>query len=95
MFSPARGGLLCDRCVATEPGAIRLSADALAGLALLLSRPVTQAGEFVELKRSGEILRVVEAFLVHHFQRFRGLRSLEILRALPGIEPVEEPPCPN
>jgi DNA repair protein RecO (recombination protein O) len=95
VFSPARGGLLCDRCAAAEPGAIRLSADALAGLALLLSRPVAEAGEFVELKRSGEILRVVEAFLVHHFQRFRGLRSLEILRALPGIEPGEEPPCPN
>src|SRR5262245_56220494 len=30
VFSPARGGLLCDRCAAAEPGAIRLSADALA-----------------------------------------------------------------
>src|SRR5436309_4886489 len=40
LFSPARGGLLCDRCAAGEPGTVRLSADALAGLALLLSRPV-------------------------------------------------------
>src|SRR5438093_655781 len=36
LFSPARGGLLCDRCAAGEPGTVRLSADALAGLALLL-----------------------------------------------------------
>jgi len=81
LFSPARGGLLCDRCAA-EGGAVRLSADALAGLALLLSRPVAEAGGYLEAKRAGEIQRVVEAFLKHHFQRFQGLRSLEILRAI-------------
>jgi DNA repair protein RecO (recombination protein O) len=81
LFSPARGGLVCDACAA-EGGTIRLSADALAGLALLLSRPVHEAGQYLEVKRSGEILRVVEAFLRHHFQRFQGLRSLELLRSL-------------
>lgn len=84
LFSPARGGLLCDRCAGAEPGTIQLSADALAGMALLLSRPVEQAGEFVEVKRTGEIQRVVELFLMQHFQRFQGLRSLELLRSLPG-----------
>ena len=56
----------------------------MAGLALLLSRPVGEAGEYVELKRTGEILRVIEAFLRHHFHRFQGLRSLELLRTLQG-----------
>jgi DNA repair protein RecO (recombination protein O) len=93
LFSPARGGLLCDRCAAAEPGAVALSADALAGLALMLSRPVAEAGQYLELRRAGEILRVVEAFLAHHFQRFRGLRSLEMLRSLPAFRPVEDPPC--
>lgn len=83
LFSASRGGLLCDRC-ATEGGAVRLSADALAGLSLLLSRPVLEAGDYLEVKRAGELLRVVEAFLRHHFQRFHGLRSLELLRALDG-----------
>lgn len=82
LFSAARGGLLCDRCAASEPGVVALSADGLAGLALLLSRPVAEAGEFVELRRAGEIQRVVEAFLRWHFQRFQGLRSLEVLRAI-------------
>ena len=50
-----------------------------------------QAGEFLEVKRTGEIQRVVEAFLMHHFQRFRGLRSLDLLRALPGTMSDEEP----
>jgi DNA repair protein RecO (recombination protein O) len=95
LFSPSRGGLLCDRCAAREAGTVRLSADALAGLSLLLSRPLDQAGDFVELKRAGELLRVVESFLSHRFQRFQGLRSLEMLRSLPGYEPPEAPPCPN
>ena len=87
LFSPARGGLVCDACAA-EGGTVRLSADALAGLALLLSRPVHEAGQYLEVQRSGEILRVVEAFLKHHFQRFQGLRSLELLRSLNAPERV-------
>ena len=97
LFSAARGGLLCDRCAATEPGAITLSADALGGLSLLLSRPVDEAGQWLalgEVKRTGEILRVVEAFLRQHFQRFQGLRSLEVLRSLPGLETGKDAQCP-
>jgi DNA repair protein RecO (recombination protein O) len=96
LFSPARGGMLCDRCAPREPGVVALSVDALAGLSLLLSRPLGEAGEYVEIRRAGEILKVVEAFLRHHFQRFQGLRSLEVLRSLPEAEPPnnEEKPCP-
>ena len=95
LFSPARGGLLCERCAGVEPGTLRLSADALAGLSLLLTRPVGQAGDFVEVRGAGEILRVVEMFLRHHFLRFQGLRSLELLRSLPGFEVHEATPCPG
>jgi DNA repair protein RecO (recombination protein O) len=91
LFSPARGGMLCDRCAAGEPGLVVLSADALAGLALLLSRPVADAGRWLEVKRAGEILKVVEAFLRHHFQRFQGLRSLELLRGLDHDARPEDP----
>jgi DNA repair protein RecO (recombination protein O) len=84
LFSPSRGGLLCDACARVEAGTVRLSADALAGLSLLLSRPVVDAGQYLEIRRAGEIQRVVEAFLRHHFQRFNGLRSLETLRHLHG-----------
>jgi len=91
LFSPSLGGMVCDRCAASAPAGA-LSADALAGLALLLSRPLEQAGEYVELKRAGEIQRVVEAFLMQHFQRFHGLRSLELLRSLPGVAPDDPAP---
>jgi DNA repair protein RecO (recombination protein O) len=90
-FSPARGGMLCDRCAAAETGTILLSADALAGLSLLLSRPVADAGQYLEVERAGEIYRVVESFLRHHFQRFEGLRSLELLRWLD--EAPRSAPC--
>lgn len=95
VFSSTRGGMLCDRCASAEPGVIALSADALAGLSLLITRPVDQAAQFVEVKREGEILRVVENFLTHHFQRFKGLRSLEVLRSLPDSPIREDSPCPN
>jgi DNA repair protein RecO (recombination protein O) len=73
LFSPARGGMLCDRCAA-EGDVVKLSADALVG----------EAGEYLEVEHTGEILRVIDAFLRHHFHRFQGLRSLELLRALQG-----------
>ena len=90
LFSPARGGMLCDACAPSEPGTIILSADALAGLSLLLSRPVAEAGEYLEVPRAGEIQKVVEAFLRHHFQRFDRLRSLDVLRAF-GASPAASP----
>lgn len=82
LFSPSRGGLVCDRCSTREGGMVVLSPEALASFALLLSRPVADAGEYVELPRAGELFRVVEDFLRMHFQRFQGLRSLEVLRTL-------------
>lgn len=91
-FSPMRGGLLCDRCAAREGGVVFLSPEALASLALLLSRPVLEAGEYVELPRAGELLRVIEDFFRMHFQRFQGLRSLAVLRGLetPGAAAPED-----
>ena len=58
---------------------IRLSADALAGLSLLMTRPVAEAGDYFEVRRAGEILRVVEAFLRHQFhaETVEGAKSLE------------------
>jgi DNA repair protein RecO (recombination protein O) len=84
LFSAARGGMLCDRCAAMEPGAVGLSADALGSMALLLDRPLAEAVEMVDARRAGELQRVAEDYLRAHFQRFAGLRSLEVLRSLPG-----------
>ena len=86
-FSPSRGGLLCDTCAAREGGVLFLSAEALASLALLLSRPVLEAGDYIELPRAGELMRVIEDFFRTHFQRFQGLRALDMLRGLDGPAP--------
>ena len=92
-FSPSRGGLLCDACAAREGGVVILSADALASLVLLLSRPVLEAGDYFEVRSSGELLRVVEDFFRMHFQRFHGLRSLEVLKSLDDPNPPEADRC--
>ena len=68
-----------------------LSPDALASLSLLLSRPLLEAGDLIELPRAGELLRVIEDFFRTHFQRFQGLRSLEVLRGLEAREPPASP----
>ncbi len=93
LFSGARGGMLCDGCARGESGVVALSADGLAALALLLDRPLDQAVGLVEVRRAGELLRVTEDFLRAHFQRFAGLKSLEVLRALPGGLNGEVGPC--
>jgi len=95
VFSPGRGGLLCDACAAREGGVVVLSAEALASLALLLSRPVRDAGEYIELPRAGELLRVIEDFFRMHFQRFQSLRSLQVLRGLEASEPGPGPARPG
>jgi recombinational DNA repair protein (RecF pathway) len=94
LFSPGRGGLVCDVCANREGGVIVLSAEALASFSLLLDRPVGDAGEYIEIQRSGELLRVVEDFLRTHFQRFRGLRSLEVLKSLETPTEPQGPPRP-
>ena len=95
-FSPARGGLLCDTCAAREGGIVFLTPEALGSFALLLSRPILEAGEFVELPRARELYRLIDQFLRTHFQRFKGLRSLDVLRGLGADDraPVPRPPQP-
>ena len=79
------------RCAAGEAGTIVMSADALASLVLLRDRPIAEAGNVAEAKRAGELLKVIEAFLRGQFQRFQGLRSLEMLRTLADPLPAAPP----
>jgi DNA repair protein RecO (recombination protein O) len=95
-FSPSRGGLLCDACAAREGGIVFLSPEALGSFALLMTRPILEAGEFVELPRARELFRLTDQFFRTHFQRFKGLRSLEVLRGLGADErpAAPKPPLP-
>lgn len=95
-FSPARGGLLCDACAAREGGVVFLTPEALGSFTLLMTRPILEAGEYVELPSARELFRLTDQFFRTHFQRFKGLRSLEVLRGLGADErtPVAKPPLP-
>lgn len=94
-FSPSRGGLLCDTCAAREGGIVFLSPEALGSFALLMTRPILEAGEFVELPRARELFRLTDQFFRTHFQRFKGLRSLEVLRGLGADERPADPKPPR
>jgi DNA repair protein RecO (recombination protein O) len=81
-WSALRGGLLCARCAATDPAAAPLSADCRAGLGELLA-----GGPLPVLTRplGDELARALDGFLRAHLPRYRGLRSLKVVRELTAV----------
>jgi DNA repair protein RecO (recombination protein O) len=78
-WSALRGGLLCARCAATEPTAAPLSADCRAGLADLLRGHLPPS---LPRPLGDELARTLDGFLRAHLPRYRGLRSLKVVREL-------------
>jgi DNA repair protein RecO (recombination protein O) len=76
-FAAARGGVVCRICAGAD--AIRLSAEALAGLRRLFA-----VGVLVDLPRAAadDLARSLDAFLRAHLPRYRGLRSLKMAQEL-------------
>ena len=81
-WSALRGGLLCARCAATEPTATPLSADCRAGLGELLAGSLLTA---LPRPLGDELARTLDGFLRAHLPRYRGLRSLKVLRELTAV----------
>jgi DNA repair protein RecO (recombination protein O) len=80
-FAPGRGGVLCGRCAGEEVASIRLSRDAVRDLSRLAVTDLANTDPGPNA-RAGELLKILEVYLQNHFQRFSGLRSLELLREL-------------
>lgn len=80
-FAPGRGGVMCPRCAGEEVGSIRLSRGAAGELYRLAHTDLTGEAP-APMERAGELLKIVEVYLQNHFQKFSGLRSLELLREL-------------
>ena len=64
-----------------DVGSIRLSRNAVGELYRLAHIDLTESAP-EPAGRSGELLKIVEVYLQNHFQKFSGLRSLELLREL-------------
>ena len=77
---------MCAACAPHEPVAVTLSGEALADLRRLLAHDLSRAAPG-PTARAGELLKVMEAYLQMHFQKFGGFRSLAILHA------IEAPPA--
>lgn len=82
LFAALRGGIACPSCAEADPGAVRLSDEARVGLAALV------AGErpsLVPRSVGDEIARVLDGFLRAHLPRYRGLRSLKVMREVSAV----------
>ncbi len=76
-WNPARGGTLCPACAARDATAVPLSGEARAALrALVAGAPAPR----FERALGDEIARALDAFLRLHLPRYRGLRSLKVVR---------------
>jgi DNA repair protein RecO (recombination protein O) len=82
VFVALRGGIACLSCGESDPSAVRLSDEARAGLTALVAgkRPA-------EVPRAvgDEMARVLDGFLRAHLPRYRGLRSLKVMREVSAV----------
>jgi DNA repair protein RecO (recombination protein O) len=78
-FVAARGGVACPACVERDPRAIRLSGEARTELVRLMAGKAPS-----ELPRAlgDERARALDGFLRAHLPRYRGLRSLKMVKEL-------------
>ena len=79
-WNAARGGVVCARCAAHDAAATPFSAAARATLAALLAPDPAAAAPVLERALGDELARVLDAFMRMHLPRYRGLRSLKVVR---------------
>ena len=87
-WSALRGGLLCRRCAARDATAAPLADEVRDGLRALLAAGGEGDGyRPAALPRplGDDMARLLDGFLRAHLPRYRGLRSLKIVRELGGV----------
>jgi len=93
-WNAARGGVLCVRCAADDAAATPFSAAARATLARLLGAgdgtgargAPAPAALALERALGDELARALDAFMRMHLPRYRGLRSLKVVREVSAGE---------
>jgi DNA repair protein RecO (recombination protein O) len=76
-FSPAMGGVLCDRCRDEDPGARRLGSDSLLLMRRLLA---ADFGAGTESRTEAEVTDILRTYSEYHLER--PLRSLKLLSSI-------------
>jgi len=79
-WNAGRGGVVCARCAANDAAAMPFSAAARATLATLLTAATPPAAPALERALGDELARALDAFMRMHLPRYRGLRSLKVVR---------------
>lgn len=87
-FGVQEGSILCERCSAMSPGAVRIDAETLRLLRTLQQGSLPRRPGPIASRQLGEI---VESFLAYHIDRYRGLRSLRGLAEVGRLRSQESP----
>jgi DNA repair protein RecO (recombination protein O) len=82
-FSPQMGGVVCPACAVNSWGATPLSDRALKRFRFLSDGSLTEVSAAAsDPSLDSEIGPMLDAFLQYHVERYRGIKSLQLLRKL-------------
>ena len=88
-FAPLLGGTVCDRCISREPSAIDVRSEVVACMRKLQKASIRKIEPLKEASSLGrEITMLLDSFLAHHIERYRGLNSARM------IQTITNPPLP-
>ena len=88
-FSPQLGGLVCGACAAASWGAAPMSDRALERFRFLSASSLTGVSAAgLSHPSENEIGRMMDAFLGYHVERYKGIKSLQMLRKLGSARPA-------
>jgi DNA repair protein RecO (recombination protein O) len=82
-WNAVRGGVVCARCAPNDATAIPFSAAARASLSAFLAGG---AAPVLERPLGDELARTLDTFMRMHLPRYRGLRSLKVVREVSANE---------
>jgi DNA repair protein RecO (recombination protein O) len=88
-FAPLLGGAVCDRCLSREPSAIEVRPEVVACLGRLQRANVKKLETLKAASSMGrEITALLDSFLAHHIERYRGLNSARMIQTITRISGV-------
>ncbi|MBM3262284.1 MAG: DNA repair protein RecO [candidate division Zixibacteria bacterium] len=95
-FSPALGGVLCERCVTQDAGAFLVTPGAVKLLNGVAAMPVDLLSRLKPSRTARqEIVRVIRSFFLYHLEDARELKALKFLQYMEEDQTAVPPTAPS